>query len=65
MMCDTVFKIVPGESSISGSGKSVGKMRVFRGEQPVNNQQSEAEDDQLTQVCGLEIEKNSWTVFIL
>jgi hypothetical protein len=33
----------------SGSGKSVGQMSKFRGEQPVNNQHSsEAEDDPLT-----------------
>ena len=54
-----------GGSSISGSGKSVGKVRVFRGKQPVSVQQSEAEDDQHTQVCGLEIENISSTVFIL
>ena len=41
-------------------------LSIFRGDQPVNNQQSsEAEDDQLTQVCELEIENISSTVFIL
>ena len=54
------------QCSKSGSGKSVGQVSIFRGEQPVNNQQSsEAEDDQLTQVCELEIENISSTVFIL
>ena len=53
------------QCSISGSRTSVGKVRVFRREQPVNGQQSEAEDDQHTQVCGLEIENISSTVFIL
>ena len=48
-----------------GAGKSVGQVSIFRGEQPVSNQQSKAEDDQLTQVCGLEIENISSTVFIL
>jgi hypothetical protein len=38
------------QCSKSGSEKSVGQESIFRGEQPVNNQQSEAEDDQLTQV---------------
>ena len=42
------------------------KVRVFRGKQPVSVQQSEAEDDQHTQVCGLEIENiSSTSVFIL
>jgi hypothetical protein len=45
---------------------SVGHVSLFRGEQPVNIQQSsEAEDDQLIQVCELEIENISSTVFIL
>jgi hypothetical protein len=44
----------------------VGQVSIFRGEQPVNNQQSsEAEDDQLTQVSELEIENISSTVLIL
>jgi hypothetical protein len=35
----------------------VGQVSIFKGEQPVNKQQSsEAEDDMLTQVCELEIE---------
>ena len=34
------------QCSKSGSGKSVGQVSIFRGKQPVNNQQSsEAEDD--------------------
>jgi hypothetical protein len=54
------------QCSKSGSGKSVGKVSIFRGEQPVNNQQSsEAEYDQLTQVSELEIENISSTVIIL
>ena len=54
------------QCSKSGSGKSVGHVSIFRGDQPVNNQQSsEAEDDQLTQVSELEIENISSTVFIL
>ena len=54
------------QCSKSGSGKSEGHVSLFRGEQPVNIQQSsEAEDDQLTQVCELEIENISSTVFIL
>ena len=54
------------QCSKSGSGKGVGQVTIFRGEQPVNNQQSlEAEDDQHTQVCELEIEIISSTVFIL
>ena len=54
------------QCSKSGSGKGVGQVGIFRGEQPVNNQQSsEAEDDQHTQVCELEIENISSTVFIL
>jgi hypothetical protein len=58
--------IQDGESSKSGSGSSVGQVSISRGEQPVNNQQSsEAEHDQLTQVCELEIENISSTVFIL
>ena len=36
-----------------------------RGKQPGSVQQSEAADDQYTQVCGLEIENISSTVFIL
>jgi hypothetical protein len=49
-----------------GSRKSVGHVGTFRGEQPVHNQQSsEAEDDQLTQVSELEIENISSSVFIL
>jgi hypothetical protein len=44
----------------------VGQVSIFSGEQPVNNQQSsEVEDDQLTQVCELEIKHISSTVFIL
>ncbi len=54
------------QCSKSGSGKSVGQVSIFRGEQPVNNQQSsEAEDDQHTQVCELEIKNIYSTVFIL
>jgi hypothetical protein len=54
------------QCSKSGSGKSMGHVSIFRGDQPVNNQQSsEAEDDQLTQVSELEIENISSTVFIL
>jgi hypothetical protein len=54
------------QCSKSGSRKSVGHMSIFRGEQPVNNQQSsEAEDDQLTQVSELEIENIYSTLFIL
>ena len=43
----------------------MGKVRVFMGQQPVNGQKSEAEDDQHTQFCGLEIENISSTVFNL
>ena len=49
-----------------GGGKSDGKVRVFRGKQPVSVQQLEAEDDHYTQYCVLEIENISSTrVFIL
>jgi hypothetical protein len=49
-----------------GCRKSVGHLSIFTGEQPVNNQQSsEAEDDQLTQVFELAIGNISFTVFIL
>ena len=52
--------------SQSGSGKSDGKVRVFRGKYPVSVQHSEAEDDQHTQVCGLEMKNiSSTSVFIL
>ena len=54
------------QCSISGSGKSVGKVRLFSGKQPVSVQQLEAEDDQHTKVCGLEMENiSSTSVFIL
>ena len=54
---------VPVEGSDYRYARSV---IIFRGEQPVNNQQSsEAEDDQHTQVCELDIENISSTVFIL
>jgi hypothetical protein len=63
---DLTSKTNLAKCSKSGSGKSVGHVGIFRGEQPVNNQQSsEAEDDQLTQVSELEIENISSTVFIL
>jgi hypothetical protein len=52
--------------SKSGNEKSVGQVSIFMGEQPVNNQQSsEAEYDQPTQLCELEIENISSTVFIM
>ena len=39
---------------------------VYRGKQPVSVQQSEAEDDQHTQVCRIEIKNiSSTSVFIL
>ena len=44
----------------------MGKVRVFMVKQLVSVQQSEAEDDQHTQVCGIEIENiSSTSVFIL
>ena len=55
-----------GQCSKSGSGKCVGQVGIFREVQSFNKQQSsEAEDDQHTQVCELEIENISSTVFIL